>query len=227
MYKYEQVRDKLLELIETVPAGGKLPTEKTLAHEFDVSPMTVRRALQLLTSEGRIHGIPGNGTFVSQPRVTKLVSSSRSFSEAIRASGGEPGSRLVSATMRHPANQQERSFFSLDSGFVIEIRRVRLSDGVPIGLETAVLNEPLVPGILGHDLTGSLYELLERAYGLEVQRTGIVVSSRMPSPQEADLLEMPSEIPCLQTIVTSTEQTSASLERTVSLFRADMYEVKI
>lgn len=47
------------------PAGGKLPNEKELAREFDVSVMTVRQGVGLLVKKGMVERKQGCGTFVT------------------------------------------------------------------------------------------------------------------------------------------------------------------
>jgi GntR family transcriptional regulator len=46
------------------PAGRKIPSFVALEHEFGLSNMTVRRALNVLVEEGLIEKVPGRGTFV-------------------------------------------------------------------------------------------------------------------------------------------------------------------
>lgn len=46
------------------PDGFQLPTERNLAHQFDVSVMTLRRALEILEDRGAISREQGRGTFV-------------------------------------------------------------------------------------------------------------------------------------------------------------------
>lgn len=228
MHKYERVRDQIAELAERQGLGTQIPPEKALAAQFGVSAMTVRRALQILTDSGVLIGIPGRGTFVARPRVTKVARLSRSFSEAIRASGRRPSSRLIAVAMRSAYGEEERRL--IDEGaddHVFEVRRVRLADGVVIGYEVTILNAALLPGLLGHDLKGSLYELIERRYGLPITRTGTVVSSRLPTEEEAGILEIAEGTPCLQTVVTSQARDGLPLERTVAIYRGDRYEVEI
>jgi GntR family transcriptional regulator len=227
MHKYERVLDALSATVDESPPGTRIPTEKELAEKFEVSTMTVRRALQILTEGGRLRGVPGRGTFVARPRVTKLVSASSSFSDAMLASGRRPSSQLVEAALR-PATSEEAELFEIsETHFVVVIRRVRLGDGVPIGYESATLNAAVLPGILGHDLRESLYETMRRDYDIEIERTGLVVSARMPSHDEAELLQMPHNTSCLQTVVTSRVRDADMLERTISVFRGDMYEVAV
>lgn len=228
MHKYERIREAISAMAAEAGPGAQIPPEKELAQRFGASTMTVRRALQILTESGLLHGVPGKGTFVARPRVTKMTRVSNSFTEALQASGRRAGSRLISATLRPPVDEAERAFFDVgEGGFVVEVRRVCLGDDVAIGFETAVLNAAALPQILGHDLTGSLYELIEQRYHLEIERTGIIVSARLPTESEARLLEVARTAPCLQTVVTSRVAGGPNLERTVALYRGDMYELAL
>ncbi len=49
-------------------AGERIPTERELAQQFGFARNTVRRALKVLESEGRIYREVGRGTFVAQSR---------------------------------------------------------------------------------------------------------------------------------------------------------------
>ena len=69
--------------------------------------------------------------------------------------------------------------------------------------------------------------MIEHRYHLEIERTGIVVSSRLPDGGEAKLLEVATTEPCLQAIVTAQVAGGQNLERTVALYRGDMYELAI
>src|ERR1044072_9489138 len=48
--------------------GARFPTERELLEKFDVSRTVIRRALDILESEGGIARIRGKGTFVAPPR---------------------------------------------------------------------------------------------------------------------------------------------------------------
>jgi len=56
------------------PPGTRLPTERDLCLEFDVSRSVVRPALDILEFGGRIERVQGRGTFVASPkRVIRLA----------------------------------------------------------------------------------------------------------------------------------------------------------
>lgn len=65
-FKYEQVADKLTELIlnKTYVAGEKIPTEDELSQQFQVGRQTVRKAVVLLEESGYLKKVQGSGTYV-------------------------------------------------------------------------------------------------------------------------------------------------------------------
>ncbi len=67
MKKYEEIAKYLEKLIltEKIKIGEKLPSENEISQQFNVTRMTVRRALLELEKKGLIFKIHGLGTFVS------------------------------------------------------------------------------------------------------------------------------------------------------------------
>ena len=47
------------------PPRSRIPSLRQLEAEYDVAPMTVRRAIQVLVDEGVVVTRPGRGTFVA------------------------------------------------------------------------------------------------------------------------------------------------------------------
>jgi len=226
-HRYEEILQTLSERISTLEAGARIPTEKELAAEFDASSMTVRRALQILTQNGQLRGVRGRGTFVAHPRVTKMMGSAASFTDAMRSCGRRPSSVLVEAAIRQ-ATPEEAQWFGAPPGTqVYSIKRVRLGDGTPLGFEVTHLRAQLFPGLLAANLEQSLYDILATQYGIAIVRTSIVVSTRCPTLDEAGHLGIEPTMPCLQTIVTSETGDGALFEHTVSIFRGDLYEISL
>ena len=64
---YARLREELrASVVETGQPGERVPSERELARQFGVSPLTVSRAMQELQSEGAVERIVGKGTFISQ-----------------------------------------------------------------------------------------------------------------------------------------------------------------
>jgi GntR family transcriptional regulator len=63
-WPYQQVAATLRERIRAGELGPRLPSYMNLAHELEVSPMTVQRAIRVLRDEGLVVAYPGRGVFV-------------------------------------------------------------------------------------------------------------------------------------------------------------------
>jgi GntR family transcriptional regulator, transcriptional repressor for pyruvate dehydrogenase complex len=63
---HDKVRDRIQELIlkGDLAVGAKLPSERSLAEQFNVSRNSVREALRVLTEHKIVHSRQGDGTYV-------------------------------------------------------------------------------------------------------------------------------------------------------------------
>jgi GntR family transcriptional regulator len=68
-FPFEQLAAILRARIDSgeYPPGRKIPPLTELQLEFDLSSMTVRRAIRVLAEEGLLLKVPGRGTFVTSP----------------------------------------------------------------------------------------------------------------------------------------------------------------
>lgn len=66
-YVYRQLAGILREQILSGqrPPRSKLPSLRALEDEYEVAPMTVRRAIDVLEAEGLVVKYPGRGNFVA------------------------------------------------------------------------------------------------------------------------------------------------------------------
>jgi len=64
-HAYIQVADDLARRISQNEITRKLPAERALAEEYEVSYITVRHAMTILRDRGLVVSIHGRGTFVA------------------------------------------------------------------------------------------------------------------------------------------------------------------
>ena len=87
--RYIKIHNEIKQMIEAGKwrVGDRIPSERVLALEFDVSRMTLRQAVQTLVDEGILERHVGSGTYVSRQRVQEKMSSGvTSFTELDRKS---------------------------------------------------------------------------------------------------------------------------------------------
>jgi GntR family transcriptional regulator len=181
--KYEQLRRRLQADIDTLKPHAPLPTERDLAATYEVSRTTVRQALDTLEDAGAIYRVQGAGTFVASPIISKSLTLT-GFSEDMTARGLQPSSQLLAVDLLPAGRQLADQLQIAERDEVIRINRLRRADDSPMCLESVHLPGRRVPGLLDVDqlnspFTGSLYALLERAYGLRVVRAELSGASRV------------------------------------------------
>ncbi|NEN04981.1 GntR family transcriptional regulator [Diaminobutyricibacter tongyongensis] len=224
--KYEEVLKDLSLTIADMQPGERLAGEQALAAHYGVSAMTVRRALQVLIQAKRIIGIRGRGTFVAEPTVTKRMVMA-SFTDSMKAAGMTAHAKVLSASIGPGGADAARELGIAKADQIITVERLRFGDDVPLSIDHTVLNATTVPGLLGEDLTGSLYELLHRKYGMTLSRAESRVSAVLPTAEEAALLQITQSQPCLRVHSRSITDTGGIAEQTTSLYRGDRYELAI
>jgi GntR family transcriptional regulator len=177
----------------------RLPTERELAARYGCSLITVRRALDDLTREGRLERTRGRGTFVIEPPIVRDLAGQVGFADEVRSLGYEPytvvvaarvegASPLVAAALRVP----------LDAS-VYDLERVRGANYVPLLLEQVRLPADKLPGLLEHDFqVESLWDVLENDYHLPIGRRQETLSAVVPSAREASLLGLRTRRPSIQ-----------------------------
>lgn len=62
---YEQIYDKIKQLILLNALDEKLPSIRSLANELNVNPNTVQKVYKMLENDGYIYTVVGRGIFIS------------------------------------------------------------------------------------------------------------------------------------------------------------------
>ena len=134
---YKQLKDLLLQEIKEgiYKANQKIPTELELSEKYQISRMTVRKALAELVEEGVLAKKQGKGTFVCQRKVTKDMKKLQSFSEMCAHMGMKAGGRMLENRLELASEKIARLLNVEKGSQVIYISRVRYADGMPMAIE--------------------------------------------------------------------------------------------
>ena len=94
---YEQVKEAIKLKIEQKEwkENTRVPSETELMKIYEVSRVTVRNALALLVDEGYLEKKQGIGTFVSKPRIKKIIFHRASFTQSCAGAGLVPGTQVL------------------------------------------------------------------------------------------------------------------------------------
>ncbi|WP_353989390.1 GntR family transcriptional regulator [Pediococcus argentinicus] len=189
---YIQIHNEIKKAIEAGrwSVGERIPAERDLSEQFNVSRMTLRQAISTLVEEGILERKVGSGTYVASQKVQEKVSGVTSFTELMEAQGKHPSSKTISYHAGEPSlSEVER--LNLDPGeLVLRMERIRYADDVPICYETASVPEKLVRNFSKSEVTKSLYKTLEDKAGLKIGKANQTVSAMLASEKVADYLDI-------------------------------------
>ena len=227
---WSQIARSLEDQIVTgnLPSGTRLPTETQLAESFKVNRHTLRRALRELVRKGLITATPRRGTIVSRRRIPYPISSKLSFEQVVASSGREPGDRLVGHNIGRAPKDMAEWLGIAELSSVVELRIIRMANGVPLGLTTAWLPTDRFERIgLLFERLGCLEKALAKLgvtdYGLQQTR----ITGQPANADEMKLLEISKGASILIVDQLFVDETKEPILASHNRFAADRVELLI
>ncbi len=177
---------KEMELGKVRP-GSRVYSEKEIIDKYNVSTTTARKALDFLKNEGLIERIQGKGTFAKHKKVTRSLRKVLSFTENMEKQNIVPSAMLLEKKVLDGYTEYHKKL-NLNSGDkVLKVRRVKYGDGVPLLVDTRVINLKICPDIVNRNLTDSLYKIYED-YNIKITKTDQFLELAFLDEEKAKLL---------------------------------------
>ncbi len=214
---------------DTYPAGAMLPSETVLMKEFDAARTTVVRALEYLRTQGWIEARQGKGRFVIGPPTR---ASRRSPEQAYASLNIEEkaGVRLLDARSV-PAPSRAAAALDIEPGTpLVARRRLVVVDGLgPVELGTAYIPEELAAGTdvaSSTPLPEGLLRHLSAHKGIQFDHAAERISARLPTAEEARLLEVGRRDALLTVLLTVCDRSARPLLAVDVVMPADRHELE-
>lgn len=169
--------------------GDQLPSEAQLCHRYDVSPMTVRRSINLLSAQGVISTAQGKGTYVKSVELGTahfdLTELQDLFSDDEATSVKLLDVRIVAADERI-ANR-----LNLRIGdHVVYMRRLLMRNNAPVCYHRAYLiYDPKRPIVEAEMDVTSLHGLLTDSSNSLLKYGELSISATLMNDEEAQILD--------------------------------------
>lgn len=220
---YSDLIDKLLDEISTMEKGAKLPSERQLCQDYEVSRTTVRNALGSLVNSGVLYQIQGKGTFVRE-RNRENLSNYYSFNEQTKRIGKVPKSIVTNFEVRDLNAKEKQVFDDPNIEKVIVFNRLLLADGVPMMFDKTVIPYDRFNGVTKELLENvALYEIFFKKFETKIAnlRERFQVSSLTKKVAEA--LKLKDGSAALKITRFSYDKEDNLIEYTTSYARGDMF----
>jgi len=206
-------------------AGSRLPSGSELCAEFEVSPMTVRRALAILATQGLVTGEKGRGTFVRsldlRDSMFRLDSPTGDWLDE------SAEIRLLTAAMIR-ADARVADMLRLREGDrVIYLRRLVLYDGNPAMYHTEyIAYDPRRPLVESQLQLTSLHAFLNSGNAQRFPRGELTLTAVNLDAESAAVLGQPEGALalCLEHLFLELDRTPVSWG--LFLLRAELFRLR-
>lgn len=208
--------------------GARLPTEQALTARFGVNRHTVRRAMEELEAAGLLRVEQGRGTFVAEDVLDYRVGARTRFTEIILRQNREPGGRILRVA-EVVADAAVAAALGLARGRpVVKAERLGSVDGRPVVVGThffPAARFPRIAAALADD--PSITRALAAGGVPDYRRRVTRVTARMPTPEEAGLLEQSRNRPVLAAESVNTDPEGAPVEAGWSCYAAGRVQIVV
>ena len=223
---YRQIADALREKISAgeLKPGDALATESSLQEAFNVSRVTVRQALKLLTEEQIVESIQGSGTYVKEERVNYDIYQLTGFYEKLADRNVDTHSEVsIFEVLKADAKLAEKLNLSHDDK-VWHIKRVRFIKQKPVNLEETWMPLALFPDLTWEVMENSKYHYVEQIKKLVIDRSEQELVPIMPSEEAIAALSLDPAKPILEKVSRGFLKDGRVFEYSRNVFNTDDYK---
>ena len=219
---YIQVSDLIRERIVSgyYGPGELLPKEALLAESFDVSRITIRSALEVLSNEGLVIKKQGKGTFITENKKTLSINSVQGFYSLLVKSGADVETELMKSESVPPNSSLAAELQISETEPIRKIKRLYLVKQKPIAIITTHLFEDVqLTGKESEELT--VYGVLSEKLNEEPVQAQYRITAAIAMEEESEHLTVPVGAPLMILKRTSFNKDGKPIEYTDHLIVAE------
>jgi len=226
---YEQIAGQVRALIRqgSLRVGETFLSEGEIATQLSISKMPVRQAFQKLRSEGLLVVARGKKPVIGAGHVPWNFQQLRGFSEEMRRRGLEPSAKVLGMELREPDAETAEALRLGPGEKIYRLRRLRYIDRQPVAVVTSFLPARIYPELEKHDLTQSLYRIMETSYRLQLGHAEDTIGAVSADAEVAQVLQTVAGTALLYITETTFDVQKTPLEYSISLLRGDRYTASV
>lgn len=228
--KYYAIAQEIIDSIKhgDLRPGMKIPSENQIIESYGVSNTTARKAIQELEMGGWVVKVKAKGTYVRKKAVVRSIDRILSFTKNMIEAGYVPSTKtlyqgIVADGYSALINGRRYSM----PGPVFKVQRLRFADDTPMMLEARYISLALCPGIEKMSIEGSLYDIYENQFGIELTEIRQMLSAFMIESGVDGFFNVHKPIPGLLVDGVTFCGREIILEMEKSIYRGDKYSFTV
>ena len=218
----DRIRKKIYEI------GEIIPSEIEIQKKFNVSRITVRRAIMELENEGYLARKPGKGTFVTKYNIDKVIQrldNISSWTETLEERGIKPGTIKKKIVQIIPPRKVAVALKLGQNEKLTKIKRWRTGNNKPFCIMTNYILSHFIPNIDKINWgSESLYKVYEEKYNIKFGIAKEIVEARPATKEESNFFEISPKYPVLAITRITCDSNGNPFEVVKSANCADFYK---
>ncbi|MGC6768765.1 GntR family transcriptional regulator [Enterococcus sp. LJL128] len=204
MPKYEEIANILRKRIKnkTYTPDSLLPNQTDLVKEFDVSRMTIKKAINILAMEGLVYSQRGAGTRILNhsfwDKDTSPANEYQGLSVQMEAANRELSSQVILFEVEFPSEEVQERLIIQPEQPVYKIIRLRLLEKKPYVMEYTYMPVHLAPGLTNEILLHSIYDYLKKELGIQFAGAFRTIQAAKSSEYDQKYLDCAVDDPVLE-----------------------------
>lgn len=231
MLKYEKIAFDIKEdiLSEKYKPNEQLPFEKELCEKYNVSKMTVKKALDLLVNDGLIIKRRGSGTFVkdiTEKEIQRIIEKKQFSGLTTTSIGHKVTSKVLEFKIINATKEIADILKIEEDEFIYFVHRVRYVDDKAVVIEKTYIPLNLIPGMKLADVKKSIYGYIKDKLGLNIQSAHSTVRAMKSDELDRKYLNLEKDEPILEVERVEYLDNGKVFEYSFSRHRYDKFEFK-
>ncbi len=175
--------------------GERLPSESQLCRSYDVSPMTVRRAINILLQDGLVSTTQGRGTFVKPIELGSIKFGLDELQNIFNKKTENKVKLLEVRIVKADKDISRRLNININDRIIL-IRRLIIKDTEPIFYHREyIIYDPTSPILESEMEVTALYGLFAGSGETNLKRGELAIKAAVLDENEAKLLLAPPALP--------------------------------
>lgn len=231
MTKYKEIANEIRKRIKNgkYAIEDRLPDQETLAREFKTSRVTIKKALDLLYTDGLVYTIQGSGSYIKK-NALQLADPNIKIGQNMGLTAKVDDTmalknQTLSFNVRFPSEEEREQLLLKKEDPVYEIERLRILNDKPYSLEHTIVPVTLIPGITQDILKKSLYDYIHHELGITFGENRQTIKAAQPDERDKKYLHCKENEPVLEVTKVLFADSGIPIEFSKVRHRFDMVEM--
>ena len=221
---YVQLKNELLnDIRKNYHTNDLIPSETLIENKYQVSRITVRRAIDELEKEGVLEKKQGLGTFIKEKKILYHANIIGSLSQ--RLLQNKHILQTKSIDFEIIKNEKENDLLKCNE--LLCIKRFRVLDNIPFAIMKNYIDIKKVPNIQENFNIESLYKYYNEQYKIYFYNAQETVEAVLASKEQANILAIQDKSALLSLKRLSFDINDNAIEYSNIKIKADMYKHQI